>query len=92
MSAPINDGGPAFPGEAGEDGYGNSRQAFSPSGERSWINLNQGMSLRDWFAGQALNGLMMNYADHDNNIKTCVEIAINAADVMIATREGRTES
>lgn len=41
-----NDGGPAFPRTAGpKDGYGNPT---NPS--------QSGMSLRDWFAGQALMG------------------------------------
>jgi cytosine/adenosine deaminase-related metal-dependent hydrolase len=39
MSAPIDDGGPAF-----------------PLGEYENIDQCNGMSLRDWFAGQALAG------------------------------------
>ena len=39
---PINDGGPAFPLKI-EDGQGGYEQCY-------------GMSLRDWFAGQALAG------------------------------------
>lgn len=42
MSAPINDGGPAFPRTIHE------------------IELDvPGMTLRDWFAGQALAGFLM---------------------------------
>ncbi len=62
MNTPINDGGPAFPGEAGEDGYGFYKKQFGPNGEQNWLALNQGMSLRDWFAGQALAGLCANPA------------------------------
>ena len=39
MNTPQNNGGAAFP------------QAFDPSGD---IDPHEGMSLRDWFAGQAL--------------------------------------
>ena len=46
MSAPIDDGGPAFPMQVklanGTDNY-------------------RGMSLRDWFAGQALAGYISNH-------------------------------
>lgn len=47
MSATINDGGPAFPGPS------DYRQDGSPV----WGGAT-GMSLRDWFAGQALAGFM----------------------------------
>ena len=47
MSATINDGGPAFP-YAFEHNDG-ERGGFAP-----------GMSLRDWFAGQALAGMLAN--------------------------------
>lgn len=41
-----NDGGPAFPCEQHETQEGTWNQTFEP-----------GMSLRDWFAGMALQGL-----------------------------------
>jgi hypothetical protein len=46
-----------------------------------------GMTLRDWFAGQALQGLMVNYYTHGNAIHECVMLAMEAADVMLATRK-----
>lgn len=60
MSTPINDGGPAFPHMAdlvSSDGNGgiNTRQITSG-----------GMSLRDWFAGQALAGLQANGVISEN--------------------------
>ena len=58
MSEQQRDGGPAFPGEQGINGYGNSKLTVGPQGNQEWIVLNQGMSLRDWFAGQALAGFM----------------------------------
>lgn len=47
MSTQINDGGPAFPWEDMKDTTGQS-------------SASSGMSLRDYFAGQALAGLMTN--------------------------------
>jgi hypothetical protein len=66
MSAPINDGGPAFPGP---------ETTTNP----------QGMSLRDWFAGQALAGML---ADHERNgyPKDYAKNAYLFADAMIAAR------
>jgi len=50
-----NDGGPAFPGNV------DTRLVFSDVGGEIEPVGHKGMSLRDWFAGQALQGLMSNY-------------------------------
>lgn len=75
----MNDGGPAFPrpqGHWAEDAAGNDAQ--------------DGMSLRDYFAGQALNGLC-----HDYRANTAMESGVLAhlashayalADAMLAER------
>jgi hypothetical protein len=47
MSAETKDGGPAFPSEQGSTPEGTWNQTYSA-----------GMSLRDYFAGQALAGLV----------------------------------
>ncbi len=47
MSAPIDDGGPAFPQPAEMSG-----KWADPKTCKQWVPL-RGMSLRDWFAGQA---------------------------------------
>lgn len=73
MSNPMNDGGPAFPCEGGE---------------LSGLHANPGMSLRDWFAGQALAGCMADYNIGDtfqDVARTCYEIA----DAMLKEREKR---
>ena len=67
----INDGGPAFP-SVGE-GFGNPSHSAP------------GMTLRDWFAGQALAGLT---ADPDMpTFHKCAEIAYACADAMLRARE-----
>ena len=65
----INDGGPAFP----------------ESGERGKASGGEGMTLRDWFAGQALVGLSIRRegkCDADD-----AENAYRLADAMLRARE-----
>ena len=73
MSA-ENDGGPAFPC----DSYGikNGRETTIPT---------NGMSLRDWFAGQALNGLMVS-CPHSNVVGWAPKDAYTIADAMLVAR------
>ncbi len=64
-----NDGGPAFP----------SQQGLMPDGD--WNpRYEQGMCLRDWFAGMALQGFMANknksvYFQPEDDAKYAYEIA-----------------
>ena len=75
MTEQPKDGGPAFP-----------TQEFVPlsGGGGVWANAG-GMSLRDWFAGQALS-----WAGHDNwtssTPKHLAERAYQMADAMLAAR------
>lgn len=62
-------GGPAFPTEQGEDLHGNWNQTYDP-----------GMSLRQWYAGLALQGWLMN-GDFGEDV--CVKMAWETADAMI---------
>lgn len=71
MSTPINDGGPAFPVTAEQ----------SPSGQFAL----SGMSLRDWFAGQALAG-MMACTDCSGTEAEFAASAYRNADAMLAAR------
>ncbi len=75
MSAPIDDGGPAFP-------YG---QTSEVTGQfvNGWGN--PGMTLRDWFAGQALAGLCAN-PKTVGLAREVAECALIHADEMIAAR------
>lgn len=74
-------------------------QAFPSNGERGY--LHEGMTLRDWFAGQALAGIMANpvrweqiAADYKSGKKTyeqCSQAnatkAFSIADALLAERE-----
>ena len=75
----INDGGPAFPCPVEFDPNG---QLVSPG--------SFGMTLRDWFAGQALAGIIANEGMFDQAIMLLnSEACYKQADAMIAEREAR---
>lgn len=76
MSEIIEDGGPAFPVGAVE---------ATPGGV-PWIHGTGGMSLRDYFAGQALAGLYAN-AKEEWNAETAAACAYDTADAMLAERQ-----
>lgn len=83
MSRSINDGGPAFPHEGFKADYEIGK------GPVQIPHIFSGMSLRDWFAGQALSGLCANEkvlaADGgftETNFKVCYQMA----DAMLAAR------
>jgi hypothetical protein len=73
MSTPINNGGPAFPVSCAADG--------TPL--RASYQDTDGMSLRDWFAGQALTGVQAPTAEG------VAAAAYRVADAMLAAREGK---
>ena len=58
-----------------------------PMAEGDW----SGMSLRDWFAGQALAGLMAGYQSGPMGIDACAQVAIDTADAMLRARERGVE-
>jgi hypothetical protein len=87
MSAPIDDGGPFHPVQFMD---------FQPTtGEQVVREQYSGLSLRDWFAGQAMENCMKNAFDHFmKGLIAGKEIpkytAINAyiiADAMLAARK-----
>jgi len=76
----TNDGGPAFPRPA-------SMMALhdEPTLHRAFA----GMSLRDWFAGQALAGMLAGLPDADRGPKGYAHDAYLIAAAMLAERERR---
>jgi hypothetical protein len=63
----------------------NGGPAFPACGE-AWTNDTMGMTLRDWFAGQALSGMMANSYYHESGIVP-IKDCYHFADAMIAERE-----
>ncbi|WP_449043766.1 hypothetical protein [Paracoccus versutus] len=82
----LADGGPAFPQlelVAGErDGHGDAIEAFTVA--------TGGMTLRDWFAGQALAGYFAcSHTPHMNAVgREEAEYMYRMADAMLAARKG----
>lgn len=84
-----NDGGPAFPYPQ------KTERHFYKNGEQDMYVLkgDVGMSLRDWFAGQALAGLLASQtADWMASDEGSALRAFRIADAMLAEREKRNDS
>jgi len=81
MNEKLGDGGPAFPVPE-EHG-----QQMQPDGkwEQRWIGSSPGMSLRDWFAGMALNAIAGPYSS-EHRIQYCGDLAYKLADAMLKAR------
>lgn len=82
MPQDIKDGGPAFPCVSGPHLDENENIVYP---------VQYGMSLRDWFAGMALQGLILT---HDGRMVTKVSETLPAtayviADTMLKVRETR---
>lgn len=77
-SKKIEDGGPAFAGGLFEPQHGGSND------REPW---NHGMSLRDWFAGHAMSGLLANKGDPDDYLTMAARDAYRVADAMLAARK-----
>ena len=78
MTTP-KDGGPAFPTEyVAQNMYGDTAPAYD-----------HGMSLRDWFAGQAINGIVSNAGITNGKWDALAagEIAYRIADAMLKARD-----
>jgi len=76
----INDGGPAFPCE----------EQIRCNGEVIDFRKFTGMTLRDWFAGQALSGELTNYPTRQPQGDQCHSLATKCyelADAMLKARE-----
>lgn len=72
----IDDGGPAFPSP--DSVYANGERGYG-----AW-----GMTLRDWLAGKALQGMLANPAYNSASNEVLSSHAYDLADRMIAVRKG----
>ena len=74
----IKDGGPAFPSKLWGQSHSDGLK-------------HDGMSLRDWFAGQAISGI---WADGElkGSYDDLAELAYEQADAMLRAKEDRNES
>ena len=52
-----------------------------------WNDSAKGMSLRDWFAGMALQGIIANPANNQRDIQQDAALAYETADAMLKARE-----
>jgi hypothetical protein len=76
MTQTPNDGGPAFPCSNEQFTYGNPQAG----------DAHAGMTLRDWFAGQALAGGISGDNSEDYTIDEMASDAYRIADAMLAAR------
>jgi hypothetical protein len=76
MSAPINDGGSAFPSPPSQHSNG-----FYSTGE--------GMTLRDYFAAAALQGMLANPNIYDICDEAAVLESFEISDAMLKARESK---
>ncbi|MCW2276350.1 hypothetical protein GJ654_18660 [Rhodoblastus acidophilus] len=85
MTNKMDDGGPAFPNleyvEGQRDGHGDTIDGYTVA--------TGGMSLRDWFAGQALTGLLA-ACEISCPASLFAKEAYAAADAMLAARAMRS--
>ena len=79
MTTPQDDGGPAFP----------VAPTLNPDGT-VWYHGKDGMSLRDWFAGMALQGLLAHIVGVESangRASKYADRAYDYADAMLAARK-----
>ena len=79
MSAPINDGGPAFPCVYYSEPIGSIGPQFTIKG---------GMTLRDYFAAAALKGQAHRFAHPHEHRELLAQDCYDIADAMLKVREG----
>jgi len=87
----MKDGGPAFPtpsGHARVKDYHAGHGEF----EKTVAVCESGMSLRDYFAGQTLTGILANAADPRECYDVYADRAYQMADAMLAAREKTEEA
>ena len=80
-------GGMAFPGFESVSGYGSSKPSYDQQGNVAFENYERGMTLRDWFAGQAICGFCARHELPPNLTDAkVVEYVYHLADAMLNER------
>ena len=79
----IDDGGPAFPTRVFRDVSCSNK--YGESIVKGVLIDKGGMSLRDWFAGQALAGIIARYST--DNAESDARVAYQYADAMLKLRD-----
>lgn len=76
----VDDGGPAFP----------KLPTWRPGIDHAepWDYGSDGLSIRDYFAGQALVGMMSNPMYNENTTRNIAQVAYMTADAMLKERHG----
>jgi hypothetical protein len=82
----IDDGGPAFPVP---DGTRYVKEHFNGHGESEVLSRvsAKGLSIRDWFAGMAMQGLLSNSGEHYGYQEGLERTAYQIADAMLEARK-----
>lgn len=77
MAAPLPNGGPAFPIVEHDDRYG--------------TRVCPGLTIADWFAGQALSGYLADGAITSEKAASCAEQCYDFAEAMVAEKLKREQ-
>lgn len=77
-----NDGGMAFPGFIYTEGHGQHRK----NADGEWEAFSSGMSLRDYFAAKALQGMLAQPVQPQSGADMFARDAYSVADAMISER------
>jgi hypothetical protein len=80
--------------ETQKDKYAYPGERFSENGWK--IGVGQGMTMRDWFAGQAMCGIQAGYWSNPSisgvSPTMCANEAYQVADAMLAERKKETDT
>jgi len=82
------DGGPAFPGVDGQDGFGHTTRVLHSDGMATYVTHNQGMTLWDYYARGAMQTLI-DRADPRDAKSDIAKLAGDLANAMLAERKKR---
>ena len=79
MTKKINDGGPAFPNGVCDSNTGS-------------YHIVDGMSLRDYFAAKAMQGMSANPGCNNYNLSKIAELSYKQSDEMLKAKGGKDDT